>query len=100
MLAPYGLGGGIGFVLLAGLGLLAAPATAGGPISVSNACQEQHGWSSVAEHDGDGEFDWYCLDFITLDVQGVDLDEYCTVTYGGGSSATNNGGGIYDWSCT
>jgi hypothetical protein len=101
MLAPSSLGGGVGLVLLAALGLLAAaPAAAGGPISVYEACERQYGLGWVPDHNGDGKFDWFCYNIYDGSTAGVDLNAFCAAWYGGGSSARNDAGGVYDWYCT
>jgi hypothetical protein len=98
MLAPSGI-----FGVVAGLVLLAAPASArtwAGGVNMQAACQEQYANSSEQGIlNGSGAYDWYCYDPNTGNSGGVNVDEYCQFTYGGSAYADPQGGGAYDWGC-
>jgi hypothetical protein len=100
MVSPSSLRGGVNFALLTTLGLLIISASAGGPISVFEACQRQYGLEWAPFHEGNGKFDWYCQNIFDGRKMGVDLNAFCASWYGGGSVARNDAGGIFDWYCT
>jgi hypothetical protein len=98
MLAPSGI-----FGIVAGLVLLAAPASArtwAGGVNMQAACQEQYAnGSEQAILNNSGAYDWSCYDPNTGKSGGVNVDEYCQFTYGGSAYADPQGGGAYDWGC-
>jgi hypothetical protein len=88
------------FGVVAGLVLLAAPASADvvGGLDIVAACHEQYGSTWAAAHSGNGAYDWYCVNSDNGNTGGLNLDAYCATTYGPNTFAVSNGG-LYDWTC-
>jgi hypothetical protein len=101
MLAPSSI-----FGVVAGLVLLAAPASArtwAGGVDMQLACRQQYGdgyEAGIIPSTGSGAYDWRCiLPPNTIDRFPINVDAHCALTYGNGAYGDPQGGGPYDWGC-
>ncbi|KAE9366485.1 hypothetical protein N431DRAFT_471535 [Stipitochalara longipes BDJ] len=97
MLAHSGILG-----VVAGLALLAVPASAGrtwaGPVDMNEACTQQYGGGWKSSLSGSSGNDWSCVDAAGTH-KSINVDAFCSQTYGNAAYADPQGGGAYDWGC-
>jgi hypothetical protein len=96
MLAPSGI-----FGVVAGLVLLAAPASAriwAGPVDMNEACTQQYGGGWTSSLGGGSAYDWSCANAGGTH-NPINVDAYCSQKYGNAAYADPQGGGAYDWGC-
>ncbi|TGJ82071.1 hypothetical protein E0Z10_g6686 [Xylaria hypoxylon] len=89
------------FGVVAGLVLLAAPASAriwAGPVDINEACGQQYGGGWKASLDGGSAYDWSCVNSAGAH-KSINVDAYCSQKYGNAAYADPQGGGAYDWGC-
>jgi len=66
-------------------------------IDIQLACSQQWGNNWLADNTGSTCDDWKCVN-QSGELQGLNLDLYCTRNYGSNAYATCSGG-VYNWEC-